>query len=81
MSTSDTTDPLDNLSDDALIEHVICHAHDVFVCLGLPRGSCEADVRRRYKKLALRIHPDKNVHPRAKEAFGVMENARRLVSP
>ena len=78
-STSDTADRLDNLSDDALMEHVICHAHNVFACLGLQRGSCEADVRRQYKKLALRIHPDKNAHPRAKAAFAVIENARRFV--
>lgn len=37
--------------------------------LGVERDSSEDDIKRSYKKLALKLHPDKNTAPRSDEAF------------
>lgn len=46
-----------------------------FRCLGLKPGTPSEAVRKRYLALALRLHPDKAVHPRAQEAFSALERA------
>ena len=37
--------------------------------LGVERDGSEDDIKRSYKKLALKLHPDKNTAPRSDEAF------------
>lgn len=37
--------------------------------LGVEKDSNEDDIKRSYKKLALKLHPDKNTAPRSDEAF------------
>ena len=46
-----------------------------FYCLGLERGASQEAVRKRYRVLALRLHPDKVQHPQANEAFVALECA------
>ena len=43
--------------------------------LNLPANASNADIKKRYKKLALKLHPDKNRAPLAGEAFKVIGNA------
>ena len=44
-------------------------AKDLFGVLSLPRTASEADIKRAFKKLSMKIHPDKCAHPQATAAF------------
>ena len=38
------------------------------------------DIKKAYRKLARLLHPDKNSHPRAEEAFDLLQNAYEVLS-
>lgn len=58
---------------------------DPYEVLGVPRTADDAEIRRRYRKLCLRYHPDKNVgrteeeRRRCEEAFKKIQRANELV--
>ena len=43
--------------------------------LGVPLGAADADVRRRFRQMAPRVHPDKCRLPRAEDAFTLLNTA------
>ena len=53
--------------------------NDPFQILGLPQGAPREDVRRAYRKLAMRWHPDRNQHSRdSEERFKLIKAAYEL---
>ena len=59
----------------AAVEHVLKWKGQALYCLGLPLGAQADNVRKQYKQLALRLHPDKSEHPKAREAFDAIHTA------
>ena len=50
---------------------------DPYAVLGLAPDADAAALRRAYRRLALRLHPDKADHPEARDAFAAMQLAFR----
>lgn len=48
---------------------------DYYEILGLQKGASEDEIKKAYKKLALRFHPDKNRAPNATDAFKKISTA------
>ncbi|XP_030052983.1 dnaJ homolog subfamily B member 1 [Microcaecilia unicolor] len=53
---------------------------DYYKTLGLSRGATEEDIKRAYRKQALRYHPDKNKEPGAEEKFKEVAEAYDVLS-
>ncbi|KAI7789819.1 dnaJ homolog subfamily C member 14 [Triplophysa rosa] len=53
---------------------------DPFSVLGVDIHATESELKRAYRQLAIQIHPDKNKHPGADEAFKVLRAAWDIVS-
>ncbi len=48
--------------------------------MGLTKGASEDDIKKAYKKLAIKFHPDKNRAPNATEAFKKISTAYACLS-
>eukprot|EP00937_MAST-01D_sp_MAST-1D-sp2_P007169 g7169.t1 len=53
---------------------------DWYRILGLQKGATDAEVKKAYRKLALKFHPDKNTAPGAEEAFKLVGEAFATLS-
>ncbi|XP_075997027.1 dnaJ homolog subfamily C member 14 [Genypterus blacodes] len=53
---------------------------DPFTVLGVEVHATEAELKKAYRQLAVQVHPDKNKHPQAGEAFKVLRAAWDIVS-
>jgi hypothetical protein len=60
-----------------LVAHVLAHRDCALGCLGFEPGLTHpgADIKRRFQALALRLHPDKEPHPDAQQAFMLVRAA------
>nr|XP_033781544.1 dnaJ homolog subfamily C member 18-like [Geotrypetes seraphini]XP_033781545.1 dnaJ homolog subfamily C member 18-like [Geotrypetes seraphini]XP_033781548.1 dnaJ homolog subfamily C member 18-like [Geotrypetes seraphini] len=58
----------------------IQQCHDYYQILGISRDCDENDIKRAYRRLALRYHPDKNNTPGAAEVFKAIANAFAVLS-
>ena len=64
---------------DEIISGVLAAVACPYGRLGLPLHTPRDACRKSYLQLALKLHPDKCAHPRAKEAFAAVEEAFRRV--
>lgn len=53
---------------------------DYYEILGITKDATDADLKKAYRKLALKMHPDKNKAPGATEAFKAIGNAFSVLS-
>ncbi|KAL7844411.1 hypothetical protein SRHO_G00229500 [Serrasalmus rhombeus] len=53
---------------------------DFYEILGVPKDANDEDLKKAYRKLALRFHPDKNFAPGATDAFKAIGNAYAVLS-
>ncbi|XP_023688121.2 dnaJ homolog subfamily C member 14 [Paramormyrops kingsleyae] len=62
------------------LAHIPDNELDPFVVLGVEDNATDPELKRAYRQLAVQVHPDKNKHPRAGEAFKVLRAAWDIVS-
>lgn len=55
---------------------VVTAAKDYYELLGVKRDASEKDIKRAFRKLALKYHPDKNPDKGAKEKFAEIANGK-----
>jgi len=53
---------------------------DYYAVLGVEEGASEAKIKRAYRKLALRYHPDRNKSPKAAERFKEVREAYAVLT-
>ena len=53
---------------------------DYYKILGIARGASEDDIKKAYRKLALKYHPDKNKEASAEEKFKEVAEAYEILS-
>ncbi|KAL6894397.1 hypothetical protein ACP4OV_008495 [Aristida adscensionis] len=56
------------------------HFVDWYLVLAVGEAASEDAVRRRYRQLALQLHPDKNRHPKAEVAFKIVSEAHACLT-
>lgn len=54
--------------------------HAFYEILKVERTASENEIKKAYRKLAIKLHPDKNPHPKASEAFKIINRAFEVLS-
>lgn len=62
------------------MERILSKKGDYYKILAVEKSSLDTEIKKAYRKLALKIHPDKNSHPSAPEAFKVAAKAFEILS-
>lgn len=64
----------------AILALALAAAKDYYKILNVPRSASAADIKRAYRKLSLKYHPDKNSAPDAAEKFAEIAQAYDVLS-
>lgn len=64
---------------DGLIEGLYCGKHNCYDVLGIDRSADAADVRKAYRRLAVKYHPDKTKEPGSREKFQLITTAYEIL--
>lgn len=75
-----TTSVSDATPEQIEIVRRIRRTKDYYEILGLTKTCSEGEVRKAYRKLSLKVHPDKNSAPGAEEAFKSVSKAFQVLS-
>ncbi|EGV65373.1 DUF1977-domain-containing protein, partial [Yamadazyma tenuis ATCC 10573] len=54
--------------------------HQFYEILEVSKSANDGEIKKSYRKLAIKLHPDKNPHPRAAEAFKIVNKAWSVLS-
>lgn len=49
--------------------------HQYYEILAVEKSASDGEIKKSYRKLAIKLHPDKNPHPRSSEAFKLINKA------
>jgi DnaJ homolog subfamily B member 12 len=63
-----------------VVRQVKKHTRDYYQILGLDKDCTVEDLRKAYRKLSLKVHPDKNKAPGAEDAFKAVSKAFQCLS-
>ncbi|KAL6607928.1 hypothetical protein ACP70R_040991 [Stipagrostis hirtigluma subsp. patula] len=63
-----------------VVRQIKKHTRDYYQILGLEKDCTVEDVRKAYRKLSLKVHPDKNKAPGAEDAFKAVSKAFQCLS-
>ena len=66
--------------EEAVVRVLSCGPHDYYEILKIEKTANDNEIKKSYRKLAVRLHPDKNSHPRAAEAFKHINKAWEVLS-
>ncbi|GAX85030.1 hypothetical protein CEUSTIGMA_g12450.t1 [Chlamydomonas eustigma] len=64
----------------ALVSNILKAGGDLYAILGISKTASEDEIKKAYRKLALKLHPDKNVAARAEDAFKALTKAFSCLS-
>ncbi|KAK4182917.1 DnaJ domain-containing protein, partial [Podospora australis] len=60
----------------AAVQRILrCAPLEYYSILGVSKTSSESEIKKAYRKLSLLVHPDKNKHEQAEEAFKMVAEA------
>ncbi|RCK65439.1 Protein HLJ1 [Candida viswanathii] len=54
--------------------------HQFYEILSVEKSASDGEIKKSYRKLAIKCHPDKNPHPRSSEAFKSLNKAWEVLS-
>ncbi|KAL2553676.1 Heat shock protein DnaJ [Forsythia ovata] len=78
--SSSSSDSVGYTEEQVTIVKEIKRKKDYYEILGLEKSCSVEDVRKAYRKLSLKVHPDKNNAPGAEEAFKMVSKAFQCLS-
>lgn len=76
MSATDYTEEQERITLDIIGKD----KHEFYEMLKIEKTASDNDIKKAYRKLAVKLHPDKNRHPRASEAFKKINRAFEVLS-